>query len=998
MTGAAVTEAGANDADAAGLTEGGAADADAGGPTEDRVSRIVTGVIVVAVMLFVVGNLRPWAWFLDTTPTGGDLGAHVWAPAYLRDVLLGDLRLTGWTQDWYAGFPAFTFYMVVPSLLVVMVEAGPGLPVSVFAHLAAAAAAWLGVRRLPAGRLGRFGRRLGGSNRRSAAAGAVAAVAAVGAMQVLHLFDRHVVRLRIGPGFRYDDAAFHLFMAAVVGPVAVGGLVWTWPRLRDRARWTRLPATAAAVTAAVLVTPVPYGVAFKLVAIAGVAALPVAAYLMARLGGLAFPGPALVAAGAVPFVFDQSFNIYGGNLMSTMSGEFAYSLGLLAAVLYMGVVARGLTTGGRRVIAGVLLALIGLTHLFVVFLALAFTLAFLAALWIQSRGAAGVQRRLRWVLVAGPLAGLLSAWWVLPFLWNRGLLNDMGWFGQPGRDSSLWTRIASEYGPALWSRTSLDYSFLANDPPLQIFVVMALVGAVLCTSRGLRRFLGLSPDRVPLGMALAGTALLTALAFVLLNEASLRNVRVPVWNVRILPFYYFSIYVMAAIGLSEASRSAGGLVAAGIRRLRSGAAADPGDSVPGEPPRRRPTAAAAAVAGAGVAVMLVTVGLPLRSLPGGRVNAQGVYQWGPLRTEQFNLGGYWVEYNFEGYERRDPTEAGGGASEYTALVDTMAGVGLERGCGRSLWEYEKERLGSYGTPMALMLLPYWTDGCIGSMEGLYFEASATTPYHFLMQSELSAAPSRSQRNLPYAYEPDVAAGVDHLQRMGVRYYLAFSEPVLEQARAQPDLREIATSGPWVVFEVADSDLVVGLDELPVVVDDIEGAGYDWLEVSVGAFQVPGGPVLAAEGPDGGGSGRWPTFSLAELDEGADPAPAPASPAGRVAVIQALADRLAEAAPRRPVEPAAVSDVSWEQQSISFRVDRTGSPVLVRASYFPNWSVTGADGPYRVTPNLMAVVPTAEEVTLEYGRSPVELAALALTAAGLAWAGWLVVRTRPRAAR
>lgn len=867
--------------------------------TEGRVQRVVTGAIVVGVTLFVVGNLRPWTWFLDTTPTGGDLGAHVWAPAYLRDVLLGDLRLTGWTQDWYAGFPAFTFYMVIPSLLVVMVEAGLGLPVAVLAYLAAAAAVWFGVLRLSAG--------------------------------------------------------------------------------------ARLPVVAAAVTAAVLVTPVPYGVAFKLVAIAGVAALPAAAWLMARLGGLAFPGPALAAVGAVPFIFDQSFNIYGGNLMSTMSGEFAYSLGLLAAVLYMGAAARGLTAGGRRVIAGVLLALAGLTHLFLTVLALSFTLAFLLVARLR------ISDRLRWVLVAGPLAGLLSAWWVLPFLWNRGLLNDMGWFGQSGSDVSLRTRFATDYEPALWSRTSLDYDFLANDPPFQLFVAMAVVGAVLCTFRR-------SPNRVPFGMALALTALLTALVFVLLNEASLWNVDVPVWNVRILPFYYFSIYIMAAIGLSEASRSAGCLAAAAwaaLRRSRSPAAADPSGSAPAprEPARRLPAAVAAAVAAAGVVAVLVAVGLPLRSLPGGRVNSQGVYQWGPLRTEQFNLGGYWVEYNFEGYERRDRTKAGGGASEYFALVDAMAEVGRERGCGRSLWEYEKERLGSYGTPMAPMLLPYWTDGCIGSMEGLYFEASATTPYHFLMQSELSAAPSRSQRDLPYRYEVDVAAGVDHLQRMGVRYYLAFSEPALEQARAEPDLSEVAGSGPWAVFEVADSDLVVGLDELPVVIDDSEGAGYDWLEVSVGAFQIPDGPVLAAEGPDG-----WPTLSLAELGEEAEVAAARASPAGRVAVMEALADRLGEAAPRRAVEPAAVSDLSWGNQSISFRVDRIGSPVLVRASYFPNWSAAGADGPYRVTPNLMAVVPTAPEVTLEYGRSPVELVAMALTAAGLAWTAWLVWRTRRGPAR
>ena len=467
---------------------------------EDRVRRIATGAIVVVVTLFVVGNLRPWTWFLDTTPTGGDLGAHVWAPAYLRDVLLGDLRLTGWAQDWYAGFPAFTFYMVIPSLLVVMVETGVALPVAVIAGSAAVAMAWLGMRR----------------------------------------------------------------------PSAPSG------RLRELVRWARLPAMAAAGAVVVLVISVPYGVAFKLVAIAGLVALPAAVWLMARLGGLAFPGPALAAAGAVLFIFDQSFNIYGGNLMSTMSGEFAYSLGLLAAVLYMGVVARGLTTGGRRVVAGVLLALTALTHLFVVILAVAFTLAFLPAARIQIRD------RLCWVLVAGPLAGLLSAWWVLPFLWNRGLLNDMGWFGRPGDGSSLGTRIASEYGPALWSRTSLDYDFLANDPPFQIFVVMAVAGVLLCTSRGLRQFLGLSPDRVRFGMALALTGLLTALTFVLMNEASLLNVRVPFWNVRILPFYYFSVYIMAAIGLSEAGQSVGRLAVAAWRRLKPQVAADPVDSAPGE--------------------------------------------------------------------------------------------------------------------------------------------------------------------------------------------------------------------------------------------------------------------------------------------------------------------------------------------------------------------------------------------------------------------------------
>ena len=141
---------------------------------------------------------------------------------------------------------------------------------------------------------------------------------------------------------------------------------------------------------------------------------------------------------------------------------------------------------------------------------------------------------------------------------------------------------------------------------------------------------------------------------------------------------------------------------------------------------------------------------------------------------------------------------------------TMADVGAEHGCGRSFWEYEKE-INRYGTPMALMLLPHWTDGCIGSMEGLFFEASATTPFHFLTQVELSAAPSAAQRDLPYG-SFDIDKGVRHLQLMGVRYYLATSAEATTAARAHPDLTELATSGPWVIFQVADSELVTAARE------------------------------------------------------------------------------------------------------------------------------------------------------------------------------------------
>src|SRR5690606_40849791 len=61
--------------------------------------------------------------------------------------------------------------------------------------------------------------------------------------------------------------------------------------------------------------------------------------------------------------------------------------------------------------------------------------------------------------------------------------------------------------------------------------------------------------------------------------------------------------------------------------------------------------------------------------------------------------------------------------------------------GRVQWESNSE-LNQYGTPMSPMLIPYWTEGSHKSMEGLYFESSLTTPFHFINHSEMSYKPSK----------------------------------------------------------------------------------------------------------------------------------------------------------------------------------------------------------------------------------------------------------------
>src|SRR5207248_8168996 len=91
--------------------------------------------------------------------------------------------------------------------------------------------------------------------------------------------------------------------------------------------------------------------------------LPIAGYCLGRLSKLPFPVPAALAAATVPFIFDRSFTIYGGNAASTLAGEFAFTISLVFALLFLGCVLRGLDTGRHRAAAAVFLALTVLCHL-----------------------------------------------------------------------------------------------------------------------------------------------------------------------------------------------------------------------------------------------------------------------------------------------------------------------------------------------------------------------------------------------------------------------------------------------------------------------------------------------------------------------------------------------------------------------------------------------------------------------------------------------------------
>jgi hypothetical protein len=264
------------------------------------------------------------------------------------------------------------------------------------------------------------------------------------------------------------------------------------------------------------------------------------------------------------------------------------------------------------------------------------------------------------------------------------------------------------------------------------------------------------------------------------------------------------------------------------------------------------------------------------------------------------------------------------------------------------------------------------------MEGLYFESSTTTPFHFINQDELSTKCSCAQRNLPYRGF-DIALGIKHLQLLGVKYYLASTPKAIAAAATQPELKEIASTDAWHVYEIADSALVVPLANEPAVVTT-HNAGLDWTYGTSDPHSAPKddqGRTIQANGPATSwylDPSRWNVFLAAS------------GPSSWARVKDG------ETPPTRPVDSASVTGITSATDRIDFDVDHVGAPVLVKASYFPNWKVDGAEGPFRVTPNLMVVVPTSKHVHLHYGNTGVEYLAYLFTLLGIVFA--IVLARRP----
>jgi 6-pyruvoyl-tetrahydropterin synthase related domain len=632
------------------------------------------------------------------------------------------------------------------------------------------------------------------------------------------------------------------------------------------------------VLIALLSVPLGDQVGFKLVTTLGLFLLPLTCWAAFRVLRLREPAPLLAACGACVFLFmaqvtpDQQFTIWGGNIASTMAGEFPFSISFALLPLALAVLWRVCEDGKGWRAAALLVSAVVLSHILTtIVLVLGLTV-----LLLRRPLSAALASFRRLALVMG-VAFCLTAFWGLPFL--------------------LRVQYTAHFR---WTQLSAYNLLVPNE--IRPYLVLTVVGLVAAVAGGERRVL-----------LYAWPAAVAAFLFVALVQLA---PEAALWNARMLPFIYlFSLLVAAYGGAVVAAR------AAELLQRRTGVS----------------------LRYAWLAVVAAMVVAPV------------VGSW---RHRGFVDD--WARYNYEGFEVKP------GWPEATALFDTLAGLPP----GRVMWEFSRdyERL---GTTRTLENVPAF--GGQPTMEGLLIESSLNAPFHFINQAETSGTATHAVPGVDYP-EFDFPTGLAHLRLFGVRYYVAYDacredpekndwRPCAElgmkdqeaQAAAAAGLPEVARSGRFTVYQVGTGRLVEVPEFRPVLFDhpDWRGNGLRWYA-----------------------NQRWLQTPLVYASADDPAARAAFAEAGPLPLTSLPRERLA-----RPGELEATTSRTGDE--IRFTTDRVGEPHVVKVSWFPNWRVEGAEGPWMLSPGLMVVVPTRSEVRLGYGDTWVELAGKALGVVGVA---------------
>ncbi len=167
----------------------------------------------------------------------------------------------------------------------------------------------------------------------------------------------------------------------------------------------------------------PLGTAFNIISIIGPMTLPLSLYICCKLLKLKNPIPSLVSILSLAFLFNDSFSILGGNINSTLAGQFAHSISMNTFIIAFGLLYNSMQKNKFPYLALVFFSITALSHAYAFF----FTpFLFLAYLLVYPSKKSFIT-----LFNLGLLILAFSAWYLGPMIdnnkWQTNYSLVIGW-------------------------------------------------------------------------------------------------------------------------------------------------------------------------------------------------------------------------------------------------------------------------------------------------------------------------------------------------------------------------------------------------------------------------------------------------------------------------------------------------------------------------------------------------------------------------------------------
>ena len=553
---------------------------------------------------------------------------------------------------------------------------------------------------------------------------------------------------------------------------------------------------------------IKFNIAFKLITISGILTLPLGVFYLSKK--MSFPkyGSILAASLSLIFLFNESYSIYGGNVLSTLSGEFTHTIAIVLLLIFSGSLYNGIYQQKRFKINAILLTLIGLSHPYPFIIAV-FQQAFFLLPVFHSKEE--LKRNAGYLVKMNILSFLLLSFWSIPMISKL----------------RYTTKALSEF----WE---IKYHELFP-PNYFIFTAISICTAIWAYIKKNKEVLYLF------------FAIYLSVIFLLVSN------KLNLVNIRFMPLIPLLTLIISAYGITA----------------------------------------------------LITL-LKKKDIIK-EVVVFSIISYSLFLVATTTLSAHiWAKWNYSGYENKPYSE------RFYELTDYLREL---PGNERIAWEHSTYQE-NFGTLRTFETLYDFTGK--PTLEGLYIQASQTSPFVYYIQSEISEI---STHVLTYNVYSDlkIESGTEHLKQFNVRYFIASSDKVKEVLSRNDQYELLKELFPYSVYEIKTNtnSYIEVLSTPPEFVQ-----GSTWVEDIYSRF-VQGDNTVYINSED-------------------------------------QIDFLEDCQQNQQVDL-----INFTNEHISFSTNKIGCPHLIKSSFFPNWKMSGASKIYQSSPNFMVVYPQSEIIELRY---------------------------------